>query len=231
LYHKLLDSTATPTAIYFARKHNHGVTIIRANALIKLTSNIEINERKLLVMMDAQVNTLTPSILLQTPWFSQLQDNGEDSSACAQACLLMLLHYYQSMPSNGLFKLEDLCAIKPNWLTAYELVSLAAKPFKLSLMPFVAGNVLSLRQYLLSGRPVMLFVNYALLDFESHLPQGEDLRTHWLLVIGYQDDDFVLHDPLWMPLRQRGRGGAYRKVHYSTLQTALAHHQQPNAIY
>jgi hypothetical protein len=193
-------------------------------------SDIEMNGRKLLVI-EAQINTLTPSILLQTPWFSQLQDNGEDNGACAQACLLMLLHYYQSMPSNGLLNLEALCAIKPDWLTAHDLVSLAAKPFKLSLMPFVAGNVLSLRQYLLSGRPVMLLVNYALLDFESHLPHGKDLRTHWLLVIGYQYDDFVLHDPLWLPLQQCGRGGAYRKVHYSTLQAALARHQQPNAIY
>lgn len=182
-------------------------------------------------MIETQINTQTTSILLQTPWYSQLRENGEDSGACAQACLLMLLHYYQALPAHGHLGLEDLCALKPNWLTARDLVALAARSFKLSLMPFVAVNVLSLRQYLLSDRPVMLLVNYALLDFESHLPIGEDLRTHWLLVIGYQYDDFVLHDPLWQPLHQRGRGGAYRKVHYSTLQSALARHQQPNAIY
>lgn len=183
------------------------------------------------MVIDTLVNTQMTNMLLQTPWFSQLHDNGEDSGACAQACLLMLLHYYQSNPPNQSLQIKDLWAMKPDWLTAHDVVSLAAKPFKLSLMPFVTVNVLSLRQYLLSGRPVMLLVNYSLLDFESHLPRGEDLRTHWLLVIGYHYDDFVLHDPLWLPLQQRGRGGAYRKVHYSTLQAALARHQQPNAIY
>jgi hypothetical protein len=182
-------------------------------------------------VIEVQINTQATSILLQMPWFSQLKQTGEDSSACAQACLLMLLHYHQSISSNDPLGVEDLCALKPAWLTARDVVSLAAKSFNLSLMPFVAVNVLSLRQYLLSDRPVMLLVNYSLLDFESHLPHGEDLRTHWLLIVGYHDDDFVLHDPLWLPLHQRGRGGAYRKVHYSTLQAALARHQQPNAIY
>ncbi len=182
-------------------------------------------------MIDEQIKTVMTSMVLQTPWFSQLRQNGEDSNACAQACLLMLLHYYQSIQPNEPLSLENLCAIKPDWLNAHDLVSLAAKPFRLSLMPFVAVNVLSLRQYLLASRPVMLLVNYALLDFETHLPLYQDLRNHWLLVVGYQYDEFVLHDPLWLPLQQRGRGGAYRKVHYSTLQAAIARHQQPNAIY
>jgi hypothetical protein len=185
-----------------------------------------------MLVVDIQVKTVMTSMILQTPWFSQFLENGEDSDACAQACLLMLLHYYHCITANDTLRVEDLCDMKPDWLSAHELITLAAKPrFNLSLMPFVAVNVLSLSQYLLTNRPVMLLVNYALLDFETHLPPNRDLRYQWVLVVGYQYDDFVLHDPLWLPLQQRGRGGAYRKVHYSTLQAALARHQQPNAIY
>lgn len=184
------------------------------------------------VMIDTPLSTQMTTLILQTPWFSQLRANGDDSRACAQACLLMLLHFYKSIPQNAPPGLEDLCAMKPDCMAAHDLVSLAAKPcFNLPLMPFVLANILSLRQYLLAGHPVMVLVNYALLDFEIHLPLDEDLRNHWLLVVGYDFDEFVLHDPLWLPLQRRGQGGAYRKVHYSTLQAALARHQQPNAIY
>jgi hypothetical protein len=183
-------------------------------------------------MIDIQPNTQMTTMVFQTPWVSQLKANGEDSRACAQACLLMLLHFYKCIPQNTTLALEDLCAMKPDCMAAHELASLAAKPcFNLSLMPFVLANSLSLRQYLLAGHPIMVLVNYALLDFEIHLPVDADLRNQWVLVIGYDIDEFVLHDPLWLPLQRRGKGGAYRKVHYSTLQSALARHQQPNAIY
>lgn len=184
------------------------------------------------MMIDLPLSTQMTTLILQTPWFSQLKTNGDDSRACAQACLLMLLHFYRSIPQNSALSLEDLCAMKPDCMAARDLVSLAAKPsFNLSLMPFVLGNILSLRQYLLAGHPVMVLVNYALLDFEIHLALDEDLRNHWLLVVGYDCDEFVLHDPLWLPNQRRGHGGAYRKVYYTTLQAALARHQQPNAIY
>lgn len=183
-------------------------------------------------MIGLELNTQMTHLVLRVPWFSQLEAKSAGGGAGAHACLLMLLHFYQALPSGSCIGVEDLFAMKPACASAHDLVGLAAKPsFNLSLMPFVLANVLSLREHLLAGRPIITLVNYDLLDFEDHLPPDNERGNHWLVVVGYEYDEFVLHDPHWLPLQRRGRGGAYRKVHYSTLHAALARHQQPNAVY
>lgn len=166
---------------------------------------------------------------LRVPWISQLGPDVEGSGDCGQACILMLLYYYGIIEPTSPITVEHLCEIKSGKTSAADLVRLAAK-FDLELITALVGYVSDLRQYLYDERPVILLVNYNDLDFPVHLASGANQGWHWLLVVGYEGEDFVVHDPLWLPSQRMGRGGGSITIPGNTLRAALVTTAGWNAV-
>ena len=136
-----------------------------------------------------------PRTAVQTA-YTHAPDAGEGG----QACVLMLLEAYGLIPTISTRTVEDLCRIKPGRTTAGDLVRLAAQPpFLLELKTGYVNHAADLRQILFDERYPIILVNHNGL---RAFPQGQ----HWLLVMGYRHDDFLILDPLvaegvgiWMP--------------------------------
>lgn len=72
-----------------------------------------------------------------------------------------------------------------------------------------------LRRWLANGNPVVALVGYGQLPPE-HKAQRDFGGAHFVLVVGYTPDLFLVHDPLWPDQR-----GAYREWSVETMGAAL----------
>jgi hypothetical protein len=185
-------------------------------------------------------------VLLNVPWVSQL-DNAPDGADCGQACVLMLLRYYNSASS----------PVNPTSLTVRALVELMrdideqhGKPRRLDnsttandLVNLAAANGLQLKRHsnfesldsaveaLNNGYAVVPLVDYIDLQLPDHLQSGSDQGPHWLVIIGHSNSGrtFIVHDPLWALHQNGGHGGAALPITRETLQSAL--HSDHVAVY
>ena len=163
--------------------------------------------------------------LLNVPWISQLDPNSTAPNDCGQAVVLMLLRFYGKVGNN--VTVDDLSRIKPGKTTGADLRNLAAR-FGLSLViDTTFGSVESLYAPVSRGRPVIVLVNYIDLHFPPHL-SNPDQGWHWLVIVGYDGDTLIVHDPLWTPSQRSGKGGANLTISRQTLQNALV---GTNALY
>ena len=157
------------------------------------------------------------SAKLEVPWISQIDAGGRGNMDCGQACVLMLLHFHNQRTD---LKLED-TALKVDpendGTSVKDLISLA-NLYDLSLQqiaPFL--EVGQIRQIIADGHPVILLVDYKSLNFPDHL-NGVDQGKHWLLAVGYDQDQYLVHDPLWTTA---SHGGAFRTISPETLRSAM----------
>jgi hypothetical protein len=172
-------------------------------------------------------------LVLTVPWISQLGDKADDPNDCGAACVLMLLRAVGKVDDT--LTVEGINEVMfPNivgmtsdqrktWLKehgdtgASQLVALGGK-YKLTLESNKVDSKLNrIYQALDEERAVILGIDYAGLyksaKWDEHLlgpeegGKGKDQGGHWLLVIGYRDADFVVHDPLWLNPKTDGTGG------------------------
>lgn len=73
-----------------------------------------------------------------------------------------------------------------------------------------------IRQQLAEGKPVIALVGYGNLAPSEKAIVGFN-GSHWVVVVGFDGDGFLVHDPLWP-----GNEGAYRRWGIATLGAALA---------
>lgn len=175
----------------------------------------------------------TNGVFLKVPWETQVGNwSGND---CGPACVLMLLKY------RGLGEddtVDSLARIEPGLTSETELESLARKK-DLTLKPISVQRddrlLADLRKNLLDDTPVILLVYYPALRFRN--PTGVGARGHWLVVVGFDDDRFFVHDPLFGRDQRNhygGTGGAYLPIAADRLASAsrylaLLNPPQPSA--
>lgn len=182
-------------------------------------------------------------LLLDVPWISQIDGNSKSKLDCGPACVLMLLHYHgielTKTVDNLAYTLNTLRDLKliDSWqgkdkTTNTKTLAVLAQHHGLILKCDYGGldHVDKIRVQLDQQKPVILLVNYQRLQLEKHLASTNLNFAHWLVVVGYDGDDFIIHDPLWTPRQRDGKGGANIFIHKDTLQNAL-HEQWKNGLY
>jgi uncharacterized protein YvpB len=171
---------------------------------------------------------LPRAVVLEVPWVSQLDPvTAPEGYDCGQACVLMLLQYYDKVNSDVTVK--TLTDILSGSTTAAALKGLAAlSSFGLALdttpVERTTSSIASLRKLIAAGRPVILLVNYGDLDLIDHLQSGRNQGLHWLVLTGYDEDTFYVNDPLWLSWQlngQGGRGGGGLKLSIDNLAVAV----------
>jgi hypothetical protein len=183
-------------------------------------------------------STSQPDNLLGVPWVSQIDQNSPDSLDCGQACVLMLLKYYDNPPSPAilsnttvndlveLMRVIDVQKGRPrradNLTNGQDLVDLSGANGLQVIHDAQFSNLNKVIDLLHQRRPVILLVNYHDLQFPLHLQSGTDQGMHWLVVIGYSDHGqaFIVHDPLWTPAQRNGRGGGHLQISRVNLENA-----------
>jgi nucleoid-associated protein YgaU len=66
------------------------------------------------------------------------------------------------------------------------------------------SSISSLRTWIDQGRPALALIDYAPI-MRARYHESSIIGGHFALVVGYDDDDVIVHDPYW-----NGKGGAYR---------------------
>lgn len=185
--------------------------------------------KRLLLLALRNMPQLGDSRVLDVPWVSQLDADSPGSFDCGQACVLMLLKYHKNDSATQRLRVKDLTDVRPDRTSAAALRSLA-RHFGLALreLPMQPSSIDTLYPPISNGRPVILLVNYADLDFEVHLASGINQGLHWIVVIGHTaNGDFIVHDPLWTPTQRNGKGGASLPITKSQLRQAIRAHGAP----
>lgn len=167
---------------------------------------------------EAAIPPVQPKIL-EITWISQMDEDGHGNNDCGDASVLMLLHYYgHATPSR-----EEVFSRFAGKTTTANLITLASE-FNLTLTSVAGTNadLIDLLPGLIdANKPVIPLLNYADLMFPVHLGSGVDQGLHWFVVVGYADDVFYVHDPLWLPTQRNGQGGAFLQIQRETLENAL----------
>lgn len=164
------------------------------------------------------------SVKLAVPWVSQMDNKLPND--CGHACMLGFLKYA------GLGKdltVEDLfyCGVgHPGYTTQEHLVEIAAHyGLECERLRGRSDRIIGdLLQYIVNVRPVIVLVDYAHLKFPRHLASGPDQGTHWITVVGFDQEALYVHDPLWLPEQRGGpyyEGGRWHPIHANTLNDAI----------
>ncbi|MEZ4591810.1 MAG: C39 family peptidase [Chloroflexota bacterium] len=138
----------------------------------------------------------------------QTQQHNAARNDCGAACVAMVAGVTTdkvlqaiSQPKHQPLLFDDMRRA----LSAYRIRSEHKRPLHLP----------DLRQILTSGRPVIALVGYDQLPAE-HKAQPDFDGAHFVLVTGFTEDSFFVHDPLWPDER-----GAYRQWPMETMGLAL----------
>ncbi|MEO8393357.1 MAG: C39 family peptidase [Chloroflexota bacterium] len=161
---------------------------------------------------------------LNIQWVTQMDNRGSGNNDCGDACVFMLLVYNDlPVPSR-----QEVYAVLQGKTNFKQLIGLAQK-YDLTITS-EGASVEPLRALLNEGKPVIFPVDYKMLGFRIHLADaahgghGANQGPHWLVVVGYDDTGFFVHDPLWMPNTpngQGGLGGSFLHIKKETLNAAL----------
>jgi uncharacterized protein YvpB len=149
--------------------------------------------------------------ILEVPWYSQVSATASRAFDCGQTCVLMLLRYYNKVGRE--MTVNDLTAIENGRTTYQELQGLAWRfGLALTLQPIKANksSMESIRGFIDQGKPAIVLVNYLDLKLPNSLasPPHADPGLHWLVIRGYDQDRFLLNDPLWVEEEHRRKFSA-----------------------
>lgn len=157
---------------------------------------------------------------MKMPWISQLDNNARKANDCGQADVLMMAR------SKGLAEgltVDHLSAMEPGLTTPDELVGLAGR-LGFRLTPF-NPNQNRPEYYLSRDYAVIGLFDYKLLGFPQHGLKTLDQGKHWLLMVGYSKTYYLVHDPLWLPSQNNGRGGQYLRLSKQNFERAAVRSQ------
>jgi hypothetical protein len=147
-----------------------------------------------------------PPVLLEVPWVSQIDADSPLLNDCGQAALLMLLRYYGRAPAG--MRVKTLTDRHPGPTFNTDLERLGADyglTLKLLFPAAKAQEMAKLRAYLEAAMPVIILVDYNSLRFRA--TPLETTLAHWLVLVGFQGEEFIVHDPNWAPNEQNMQGG------------------------
>ncbi len=135
------------------------------------------------------------------------QQGNQHRNDCGAACVAMLtgssiddVLLVANQPPNKPLHVRDIMAV----LRAYRLPSEYVRPLHLP----------DLRGWLDNGNPVIALVGYGELPPDQRATDFDG--AHWVLVVGHQEETYLVHDPLWP-----GQAGAYRCWKESVLGAAM----------
>lgn len=145
-------------------------------------------------------------ILSIIPYKSQ-----EDSDArmypgdCGAACVAMILAGFgKNVSTNSLFQSTG---VAPNeYLSRSNLIT-AAQPHGITLQRFNGWGFNNIIQSIDTGHPLIALVNYgAWSDPNSGVPTQSSFKgPHFVVVLGYDNNNVIIHDPLyWGSRRNEG---------------------------
>lgn len=154
--------------------------------------------------------------ILTVPWTTQVTVPEIRLYDCGPACIHMLLAYYHKLPPGGISVdgLADKISLSNIYTGTGQLITLAKafdlKLERLSLENNLQGFSRQLRTEIDRDKPVGLLVEYAFLEFYDNPLAGT--FGHWLVVVGYSGDKFIVNDPYWMPGARGGAGGSNIRI-------------------
>jgi uncharacterized protein YvpB len=186
------------------------------------------NEQKRLIMLELRKMTPIGGYKrLEVPWVSQLDNTLPND--CGHACVLMLLHYANLVPD---VTLNDVYA----YAGAHGLHSASGTTSAGDLKALCGHYGLQVTiesdfqetdyfiEQINADKPVIVLVDYASLRLPSHLASGSNQGPHWLVVVGYDSENYYVHDPLWLESQTGGRyaeGGRWHPVPRHRMDTAI----------
>ena len=162
-------------------------------------------------MSDPSLNKVSvncPDGNLPVRWLSQIFADGSGHNACGETSVKMLLQYYGKDTGDSILNMAEWLKKWGQDTNVSDLI-LLANHYELTLNQLAHDTTFAaVKEQLANKRPVIILVNYLDLNFPIHLGSGADQGFHWPLVIGYQNNTFYLHDPLWLESQNHGNGGA-----------------------
>jgi hypothetical protein len=158
-------------------------------------------------------------ILQSIPYKSQ-----EDSDAlmypgdCGAACVAMILHAFgKNVTTNEIFSSTGVEANK--YLARGDLIR-AAQIHGIILQRFNDWRLANIKQSIDRGHPLIALVNYG---GWSDPDSGVDTQSsfsgpHFVVIVGYDNDNVILNDPLWWGSRRAE--GEHRTMTYAQFERA-----------
>jgi uncharacterized protein YvpB len=190
---------------------------------------LEALHRELAALLEKQP-PLEAGVMLDVPYLSQWDapDADDRPGDCGPACVAMLAHYLtdeRPTVDDAATAAGQPRTAPGKWYTGHAQLRAAARAFGLNLLTRspASGNPLALDLVeieLAAGRPVIALINYGTLADDVGGNQDSFRGGHWVLVIGYDADNFYIHDPdFWGTRRFEG---AERRVSRQALGRAMA---------
>lgn len=155
------------------------------------------------------VSPLTPTqanVLLNVPFTSQAPFNDWSvpyDEACEEASLIMLEHFLTGVPLNNQIAKDEINEIV-NWQTAQgygvdisaqQIADIAARYYGLGAEVYAGDSVTgdNIKKLLSEGHPIIIPV--AGKDLNNPNFRGAGPPYHVIVIIGYDDTNFITHDP------------------------------------
>lgn len=147
------------------------------------------------------------------PFFSQEDWRAPSANDCGESCWMMMLLWKAEVDGGDLPTLptvDDLSAMwgKPvgevAWAEAHMLPSIRRMGFTAEYSDD-ATNVWYMEQ-LCRGYPCIALVTYSGFYPENRAQEG--IEGHYVVLVGYDDNGFIIHDPAWLDEYE----GAYRHI-------------------
>jgi ABC-type bacteriocin/lantibiotic exporter with double-glycine peptidase domain len=151
----------------------------------------------------------SPGVLLAIGYKSQLDpDAGRSRNDCGPACLAMLLNALGLAATTD--EVFQRCGAPASGFVSMAQLMRAGRRYGAPLDFHRGWGLVELRRRLDEARPLIALVHYAAF---SELQPGLSTQSpftgpHFVLVVGYDEDRVVVHDPLWTG--ERRREGAFR---------------------
>jgi hypothetical protein len=169
---------------------------------------------------------------LPVPWVSQAGRGAANSfNDCGQACIAMFLRAY-NQPGAGMTvdQLTQMLGGTTGKTGVEDLRGLARRASngglqleRLQLRPEL-GAMGTLRSALAQRKPIILLVQWVATGFQrfgsADVAPGAVNIPHWFVVVGAQNDEFLINDPLFFATARTGKGGAAIPISAGVLDAA-----------
>jgi hypothetical protein len=176
--------------------------------------------------------------LLDIPYFSQwdIPDADDRPGDCGPACVCSIVHLFTTFRptvDDVATRAGQATTGTGKWYTNHSQLRVAASSYGVALASRSPAGAIripltveEIESEIRAGRPVIALVNYGVLDDMTGGNQDSFRGGHWVLVVGYNDRHFFVHDPDFKGSRRHeGRNRALPRVAFvralsTTAQTA-----------
>lgn len=154
--------------------------------------------------------------LLNVEWLSQIADYARGKYDCGQAVSAMIIRAL-----GGPKIWPDTLSLKLSGrTTAMHLAGFIRDYIPNVSFAYGRADTDTYQKAVDRGLFTVSLVDYKGLNLPVHLASGNDQGPHWVLVTGYDENNIIIHDPLWTPKQREGQGGAYLRIPKNIFQKA-----------